>query len=75
MSDAKVIRGQVRQVVKEILPEIMQQQMYESLKKHTDQELAKIEKFVKETLHKMQDQHKDTMGYLVRQASLPVKKD
>ncbi len=75
MSNAKVVRGQLRQIAKELLPEVINQEQYEVLKKHIDSRINEIEAFVKKTLTEMNENHKNTMGYLVRQATLPAKKD
>ena len=67
--EIKQIRGQVRQIVKEILPDTLTQEHYLVLKQHVDERINQIEKFVKEKLTEMNERHKDTMGYLVRQTT------
>lgn len=71
--DVKLVRGQLRQIAKELLPEAINEQQYQALKKHIDTRVNEIEALVKKTLHEMNERQKDTMGYLVRQASLPKK--
>jgi len=71
MNNVKQLRGQLRQVVKEMLPETLTEQHYESLKKHIDARINEIEKSVKDTMHTINERHKDTMSYLLREVSVP----
>jgi hypothetical protein len=71
MNNAKQLRGQLRQVVKEMLPETLTEQHYETLKKHIDARINEIEKSVKDTMHTINERHKDTMSYLLREVTLP----
>lgn len=77
MNDIKEVRKQLRRIVKEILPEILTAEQYALIKQHNEAKLNELEKFIKDTLHEMNERHKNTMGYLVRQVSTPVepKKD
>jgi predicted house-cleaning noncanonical NTP pyrophosphatase (MazG superfamily) len=79
MSNPKELRKQLRNVVQELLPEVLNNEQYEALKKHVDARVDKVEKFVKDTMHEINERHKDTMGYLVRQVTTvsnnPTKKD
>lgn len=70
MQDVKQLRGQLRQIAKEILPEILNQEQYQELKKHVDERLNRIELHVKTQMKEMQEHHKNTLGYLVRQTTL-----
>lgn len=74
MSNPKEVRKQLRNVVKELLPEIMTGEQYALLEKHNAQKLAELEKYVKDLMHEMNERHKNTMGYLVRQVSISDKK-
>ncbi len=75
MSEIKQIRGQLRQIAKELLPELLHEQQYAALKAHVDARISEVEKFVKQTMTEMNERHKDTMGYLVRQSSTPIEPD
>lgn len=77
MSNIKVLRGQVRQVVKEILPEVMNNEQFDVLRKQIDERISKLEKEVKDMMSEMNARHKDVMSYLVRNVSTPLapKKD
>ncbi len=73
--DAKFVRGQIRQIVKEIMPDIMEQALkadvYNSLKGELLTRLTMIETNVRQHLEKLDERQKDTLGYLIRQASAP----
>lgn len=74
--EAKVIKGQLRQIVKEILPELIAKELESELYKGLTRRIKDLEDHVKKTVHDMNERHKDTMGYIVRQASKePLKKD
>lgn len=74
MSDIKQLRGQVRQVVKELLNEELIKQVHEILAKQISGELKKIEEETRKTMHEMNERHKNTMGFLVRNVTTEVKK-
>lgn len=65
MSDIKLIRGQLRQIAKELLPEVMQEQQYEALKKHVDARLSEVEKYIKGTMDLMNTRQKEVLKYLL----------
>lgn len=65
MSDAKLIRGQMRQVVKEVLPEVLKEQMFQELKNHVDARLSEVEKYIRETMDLMNTRQKEVLKYLV----------
>lgn len=71
MKDTKLIRGQLRQVLKEILPETLIETQLELLNKKIDARLNQISEDTKATMREMNQRHRDTMGYLVRQVSKP----
>lgn len=69
-SELKELRSQLRNVVKELLPEVL---TAEVLMKIINERLDKIERDNKAVMQEMNERHKNTMGYLVRQVSTPVK--
>lgn len=71
MKDTKLIRGQLRQVLKEILPETLTEAQFELLNKKIDARLEQITEDTKATMREMNARHRDTMGFLVRQVSSP----
>ena len=78
MNQAKVIRGQLRQIALELLPELLTEELrgklFQSLQTEIGARLSKFENNVKETLTALEDRQKDTLGYLVRQVSTPANK-
>ncbi len=66
-TNAKVMRGQLRQVVKEMLPEILTTEMQIALAKQLEANLQK-------QLTDMAERQKDALSYLIRQTTI-VKKD
>lgn len=65
MKDTKLLRGQIRQVVKEILPEVLNQEQYAALKAHVDSRLTEVEKYIKETMDLMNTRQKEVLKYLL----------
>lgn len=77
MSDKnfKAIRKQLRNVVRELLPEVLTEELKTSVAKDLSDELrvrlTSLETDVRNTMRDMTERQKDTLGYLVRQATLP----
>lgn len=69
MSEVKKLRKEVRRAVEELLPEILANVILREL---VLSEIKKIEEATKATMHEMNERHKNTMGYLVRQVSKPT---
>ena len=65
----------MRQIVKELLPEIIKQELFSVIQKSVDERILSIEANVKQTLHELNERHKDTMSYLVRQVTAPAKSE
>lgn len=68
--NTKELRGQIRQIVKELLPEIMGSELIAAIDKKLSENVKKIEGQVKETMHEMNERHKSTMSYLVREVTV-----
>lgn len=79
MSDAKVIRGQLRQIVKEEMENVVLAEMRTAISKEVTGELIKrlsaLEDLIREKLTVIDERSKDTMSYLVRQSTqaAPIK--
>lgn len=71
MSDknSKQVRGQLRIIAKEILPEVISNETYKELQKLVTVRLDNIEKMVREALEGMSNRQKDAQDFLVRQVS------
>jgi len=74
MSDAKIIRGQLRQITKEIMPELLSQELksevYKRIREEMTTRINAIEENVKATLDQLDQRSKDTLDYLVRQSTI-----
>jgi hypothetical protein len=70
----KALRGQVRQVVKELLPEILTKEVakeiFDRLQSAQSVQLSAISTNVTAALEKLDQRSKDTLGYLVRSATM-----
>lgn len=73
MSDAKVIRGQVRQVVKEVMPEILRAEITEQVRKELtakfDRRFTELAKHLQATMDAIEQRSKDVQAYVVRQSA------
>jgi len=69
-STVKQMRSQIRQVVKDILPEVLNAELMAALEKRMLSKVDGIAANVKETLHKIDERSKDVQSYMVRQATL-----
>lgn len=75
--NAKLIRGQLRQIVQELLGEVLVATLREEIVKEVKEtyfepRLRKIESNVQETLQLVNQRSKDSLGYLVRQVTEPA---
>ena len=66
----KLLRGQVRQIVNEILPDVLAGAMYAELAAALQKQLKDVEAQVKETLIRLDERSKDIQSYLVRQSMI-----
>lgn len=69
--EAKLIRGQTRQIAKEMLTEEAVKAITAEVLKAVSERLSNMEKNVRDTLALLDKRSKDVSGYLVRQASTP----
>lgn len=73
--DIKALRGQVRMIVKEMLPEILNAELVRVIEQRLAQglntELTKIASTVKTTLDQVDQRSKDTQNYVVRNVGVP----
>lgn len=70
-ANVKVLRGQLRQIVQELLPSLVtaevKAKMHEELRIEVNKRLDNVTKSVKDTLDTIDQRSKDIQGYLVRQ--------
>jgi len=64
--NTKAVRKEVRELVKEMLPGAIHAEHHEALMAVINKRLTALEAKVKETLDKLEEDHKNTMSYLVR---------
>lgn len=69
----KLIRGQVRQIVQELLPEVLSAEHHAEIKKIIEERLGVLEAHVKAQMHEMNERQKDTLTALIRSVSVPAK--
>lgn len=62
----KLLRSQIRNVMQEILPEIMAGEMFKDLQKVNAQRLEVISKEVRETLTQLEERSKAVQDFIVR---------
>ena len=75
MSEAKTIkqvRGQLRQLTKEILPDLMSSELFSNLEKQIEQRLKLIETKVLEAVSGMETRQKDLQNYIMREVARGV---
>jgi len=75
-ANIKALRGQVRQIVKELLPEVLHAEAVNRLNKDltnkVDNRLEGITKLVKTTLDQLDQRSKDMQSYVVRNVGVPT---
>lgn len=69
MSDAKVIRGQLRQIAKEILPEVLAGELLVKLQQDNVARLNEIAKMVNDRLNEIDSRSKDVQSYIMREVA------
>lgn len=74
--NVKFLRGQVRQVVKQLLPEVFSTETSKAMEKvlvtRIDSRLSEITKVVKEALDTMDKRSLDMQSYVVRNVAVPA---
>ena|SRR5271166_2138481 len=72
----KQIRGQLRQIVKDVFPVLLTEELksaaYADLKKIITGRLDAVQKDVENTMNEINQRSKDAQDYLVRNVSAPV---
>lgn len=75
MSDVKLIRKQLRNVIQEMGPEILNEQAFKiglaRLQTQVEGRLTDLEKHVKETLVKIEERNKDVQNFIMRAVTSP----
>lgn len=71
MNKAKEIRNQIRNVLKEELATIVNEELFKLLEAKISARLDLVTKNVQNTMHEMNDRQKSTLSYLVRSTTTP----
>lgn len=75
-NQAKLVRGQLRQIVKEMLPDLLTSElrsaMHDRIAKEVQTRLDNVTKDVKDTLNMLDERSKDIQSYLVRATTQPA---
>ena len=71
--NAKLIRGQLRDIIKEMLPQILTQEVVKGMMTSNAAVMRVIESNVNKKLKEIEERQKNSLDYLIRQAT--VKKD
>lgn len=76
MSDAKLVREQIKNVLDEKLPEILQEEVIKAISKKVDEHLVarlkQIEGHIGETLKRIDERSKDVQSFIVRELTKAV---
>lgn len=75
MSNLKQLRGQLRQIAQEILPELIKEELFKHVLSAVNVHMAKLEGVVKKNLEDMNERQKNFQAYLIRQTSQQPTKD
>lgn len=67
--ELKAIRGQLRQIAKEILPEVMGGELFAALQKEQRARLEEIAKMVTDRLNQIENRSKDVQSFIMREAA------
>ncbi len=71
--DTKLLRGQIRQVVKEILPDVLTEELakaiLQQLQLMTRTQLNAIEAQVRDSLQALDDRSREVQNYVIRQTA------
>ncbi len=65
----KELRKSLRNVVQELLPNLILQELEKALYKNLEYKIKLMDEHVRQELHAMTERQKDTLSYLVRQVS------
>ena len=69
---SKEMRSQMRQIVKELWPELVKTELYTDLQKKSKEELEFVRKLVSETLERIDDRQKTIQAAVLRELAKPA---
>jgi hypothetical protein len=65
--NVKQLRGQIRQIVKEMYPEIITSEIFATLQTQTKERMDVLHRLVKESLDRIDQRQKDVQSLLMRE--------
>lgn len=65
--EAKLVRGQLRQIAKELLPDLIASELNAKLEAQMRTKLNEIHTMVKDTLTRIDDRQKDVQNLIIRE--------
>lgn len=73
--EIKAIRGQLRQIAKDILPEVLAGELFVKIQEENRARLTEIAKMVNDRLTEIENRSKDVQSYIMRETAnnLPPK--
>ena len=71
-NNAKVMRGQLRQIVKEMLPEILSGELLATIQNDNTKRLEEVKTMVRDALTQMDNRSKNVQDMIVRLTSNPL---
>lgn len=69
-SNAKLVRGQLRQLLQELLPDLFKEVLIKELRKDIEERLDRVDKHVKAGIQEMNDRSKESQNYVIRNLAL-----
>jgi cell division protein ZapA (FtsZ GTPase activity inhibitor) len=67
--EIKAMRGQLRQIAKEILPEVLAGELFAALQKEQAARLTEIARMVTERLNQIEERSKDVQSFIMREVA------
>ncbi len=72
-NQAKLLRSQMRQIVKELFPEIVSSELYAKIEKQNKEQLEFLFNLVKGTLSRVEERQKDLQSLIMREVANATK--
>jgi len=69
-SNIKILRGQMRQIVKEMLPPVLTTELQIAIANKLTAQLVDIKAGMTKQLNEMEERQKDALSFLVRRATI-----
>lgn len=70
-TDAKVVRGQLRQIAKELLPALCMKEEHKAIVSNLNAQIEGLKKIIEERLDAIDQRSRDMQAYIVRNVTMP----